>query len=131
MLFRDQTITWRGEGKSFSPAIRFLRNLDAQLQSQPNRPTNLPQVALTINNGGADYLDIPLVWAAFLDRAGFKGVTEDDCWCVLSAITAGEGSEMDKADYASFATALFHSLYPHVDLGKPDAPQEPAEQRSE
>lgn len=130
MLFRDQTITWDGEERTFTPDIRFLRSLDGKLQADPDRKTNLPQVAWTIHNGGAQYLDIPIVWAAFLAKAGFEGVGENECWGVLALITANEATEQQRADYFSFAATLFHSLYPSADLGKLDAPEKPAPKRS-
>lgn len=129
MLFKDQTITWQGEKRSFSPDIRFIRALDGKLQADPDRKTNLPQVAWTIHNGGAQYLDIPIVWAAFLEKAGFDGVDENECWGVLSLITANEASDEQRADYYSFAASLFHSLYPSADLGKLDAPAKAAKGR--
>lgn len=130
MLFKDQNVTWDGEEKTFSPDIRFLRSLDGKLQADPDRKTNLPQVAWTIHNGGAQYLDIPIVWAAFLHKAGFDAVTENDAWGVLALITANEATDQQKADYFSFAGALFHSLYPSADLGKLPVLQGPATKQS-
>ena len=130
MLFRDQIISWQGEERTFAPDFRFLRALDGKLQSDPERKTNLPQVALTVNNGGAHYMDIPVVWAAFLQKAGFDGATENDCWGQLALITSGEATDSARADYASFAAALFHSLYPSADLGKLTAPQKQPPKRS-
>jgi len=122
MVHRDSHITWQGEDHSFSPSFRFLRSMDAKLQGDPERPTNLIQIAYTIRNGGKEIMDIPVVWAAFLKEAGIEA-TEDDCWVVVSSVVSGYSTESQKADYHSFANALAGAVAPGVEMGKPPAHQ--------
>jgi hypothetical protein len=123
MAQRDYTITWQGESYTFSPAFRFLRSLDAKLQSDRERPTNLVQVAFTMHSGGRAMMDIPVVWAACLNSAGVDA-TEDDCWAAVSAVASEGATQVQKDDYQSFYLALAGAIAPSVDLGKPPARQE-------
>jgi hypothetical protein len=120
MAERDISIKWRGDEVFFSPAFRFLRKLDAQLRDDPDHSTNLLQVANVIGNGGEGYLDIPIVWAAFLKEAGFDA-SEADCWEVVSAVHSKMATPEQVNDYYSFYVALSKALVPVVDMGKPHA----------
>jgi len=122
MVHRDSRITWQGEEHSFSPSFRFLRSMDARLQGDPERPTNLFQIACTVRNGGKEIMDIPLVWAAFLKEAGIEA-TEDDCWVVVSSVASGYSTDSQRADYHSFADAIAVALVPGIEMGKPPALQ--------
>jgi hypothetical protein len=119
---RDLVISWKGEERAFTPAFRFLRRVDAKLQSDPDRKGNLFTVALTVINGGSAIMDVPVVMSEFLREAGFS-VSEEECWHVLSAITSGHATGQQREDYANFAMILQSALVPDVSFGKnPDAP---------
>lgn len=123
MMQRDLTLTWKGEAKTLVPTFRFLRKVDASLQADPDRSGNLFSTALVVNQGGKAIMDVPIVMAMFLNEAGFEGVTEEDCWRVVTAITTNSGDAVAVQDYRSFALALTNAIIPDLDLGKnPDAP---------
>ena len=123
---RDLTLTWKGEEKTFVPTFRFLRKVDAALQSDPDRSGNLFSTALVVNQGGKAIMDVPIVMSMFLAEAGFEGVSEDDCWRVVTAITTKSGEATALQDYSAFALALTNAIIPDLDLGKnPDAPASP------
>lgn len=121
---RDMSVSWEGEEKQFSPTFRFLRHIDAKLQSDKDRKSNLFTVAKVINAGGSEILDVPIVMAMFLQEAGFD-VTEDDCWQVVSAVISGHCTREQRIDYANFALTLTQAVLPDMDFGKnPEAPSE-------
>lgn len=129
MVERDMTITWKGEEKTFSPTFRFLRRVDARLQTDEYRKGNLFTVAKVVNAGGAEIMDVPIVMSMFLKEAGFEA-SEEECWHVLSTVISGECDEDQRADYANFAMTLTQAVLPQIDFGKnPEAPSESAPKR--
>lgn len=122
MVSRDLSLTWKGEEKTFSPTFRFLRRVDAKLQGDGDRRSNLFTVAKVINAGGSEIMDVPIVMSMFLAEAGFSA-SEEECWHVLSAVISGDASPSQMEDYASFGLAVTNAILPQVDFGKnPDAP---------
>lgn len=133
---RDLVLSWKGEERTFSPTFRFLRRVDAKLQSDPDRPGNLFQTALTIHKGGSAIMDVPIAMSLFLKEAGFD-VSEEECWHIVSVITSKEATDEQRADYANFGMAITQAILPEMDLGKnpeapaPEAPESRGEQKSQ
>lgn len=127
-ISRDMAVTWKGEEKQFSPTFRFLRRVDAKLQSDKDRRSNLFTVAKVLNAGGSEILDVPIVMSLFLNEAGFD-VTEEECWHVVSTVISGHCTQEQRIDYANFAMTLTQAVLPDMDFGKnPEAPSESAPQ---
>jgi hypothetical protein len=121
---RDMMISWKGEEKQFSPTFRFLRRVDAKLQNDSDRKSNLFTVAKVLNAGGSEILDVPIVMSLFLAEAGFE-TTEEECWHVVSTVISGHCTMQQRIDYANFALTLTQAVLPDMDFGKnPEAPSE-------
>jgi hypothetical protein len=116
-MHRDLFLTWKGEERSFAPTFRFLRRVDAKLQSDPDRKSNLFSVALVLNQGGEALMDIPIAMSLFLKEVGFSA-SEEECWFVVSAVNGQSATSEQASDYANFALALTQALIPDIDLGK-------------
>ena len=114
---RDLTLTWRGQEVLLSPTFRFLRRVDAILQGDADRKSNLFSVALVVNAGGSAILDVPIVMSLFLKEAGVDA-SEEDCWEVVSAVVSRSATPDQAADYANFAMTLAQSIMPDFDQGK-------------
>lgn len=119
---RDLVLTWQGQDFLLSPTFRFLRRVDAILQGDPDRKSNLFSVALVVNAGGNAILDVPIVMSLFLKEAGAEA-TEEECWKLVSAVVSRSATPEQAADYANFAITLTQAIMPDIDQGKnPDAP---------
>ena len=114
---RDLLLTWRGQEFLLSPTFRFLRRVDAILQGDQDRQSNLFSVALVVNAGGSAILDVPIVMSLFLKEAGAEA-TEEECWELVSAVVGRSATPEQAADYANFSITLTQAIMPDFDQGK-------------
>jgi hypothetical protein len=107
-VFRDITLTYKGKDYTFTPSMRLMRRIDAQLA-----PQTLLGVAHAIDRQRPSMPELALIASEFLQAAGEFRVSEDEIYVhLMDEVTNGGG------DLARLCGCIGYSLNPTEEAAK-------------